>query len=125
HPEPFDQELREARGVTLTGRERAEYQLDRFLRTHRDVRALAREAGVELDVVRHADSAITAAPARRGAARLEPGPIRELEHPVQGGRIVAAVVDQAERISVRHRAGGHEVLSPELDAIESVTARRE
>src|SRR6266481_3550846 len=121
-PSHFDDELREARRVPLAGRERAEYHLDRSLGTHRDVRALAREAGVELDVVRDADPPIPTAPARLRAAGLEPRPVREGERSILRGEVVAAVVERADGVSVRHGARGHEVLPPELDSIESVPA---
>ena len=125
HAEPLDDELREARRVSLAGRERAEHHVDRSLGAHRDVRALAREPGIELDVVRHADPAIAAAPARLGAAGLEPRPVREGHRTLLGGQVVATVVECADGVPVRHRARGHEVPPPELEPVESVPLRGE
>src|SRR5216117_356773 len=94
--EPFDDELGEARLVTLAGRQRAEHDVDAAVGTHRDLGALARHAGVELDVVGEADAAVPATLARREAALLEPVPVGPGDHAILGGRVVAAVVDEAE-----------------------------
>ena len=123
--EPLRQELREARLVTLARRERAEHHVETALGAHGDLRALARRAGVELQVVRQADAAIAPAPPRLGAARLEAGPIGERHRAVLRRRVVAAVVEEADRVAVRHRAGRHQVASPQLHAVESVMACRE
>src|SRR5688572_29370286 len=102
-PEPLDHELREARFVPLTGRERAQHEVDLSLSPHRDVRTLAREAGVDLDVVRDADPAIAPAPAGLGATPLEPGPVGENGRAIEGRPVIAAVVNDADGVPVRHR----------------------
>ena len=123
--EPFDDELGEARLVTLAGRQRAEHDVDAAVGTHRDLGALARHAGVELDVVGEADAAVPATLARREAALLEPVPVGPGDHAILGGRVVAAVVDEAERVAIRHRVTRHEVAPPQRHAIEAVPARRD
>ena len=70
--------------------------------SHGDLRALARRAGVQLDVVGDADAAVAAAPARLRPARLEPRPVGEGHGAVQRRRVVPAVVDEAERVAIRH-----------------------
>src|SRR5205814_1222161 len=112
--EPLRQELREARLVTLAGRERAEHHVETALRAHGDLRALARRAGVELEVVRQADAAIAPTPPRLGAARLEAGPIGERHRRVLRRGGAAAGVEGAgrgrrERVprATRRRARGN------------------
>src|SRR5262249_59103186 len=92
YTQPFHQELSEAGRVALAGGERAQYQVDASLGAHRDVSALAREARVELQVVRHADPATAAAPARVGPPGFESLPVGELDRPVERAPVVAAVV---------------------------------
>jgi hypothetical protein len=68
--------------------------------------ALARIAGVELEIVRDADPAIAPAPARLGPARLEPLPVGQLHRAIERGPVVAAVVDDAQAVGVRHGPAG-------------------
>src|SRR5436309_14722739 len=82
------------------------------LGAYRDVRPLAREAGVELDVVRDADPAIAATPARLGPAGFEAGPVRERDGSIERGLVVAAVVDHAHAVPVRDGGGADPVLAP-------------
>src|SRR5262249_62248072 len=118
--EPLGDELREARLVPLPGRKRAEHHLDASLRQHADLGALARRAGVELDVVAEADA--PAAPARAGflAPSFESCPVGELEHALLRAGIVAAVVDQARGVSIRELPD--QVAAAQSDAVESVPA---
>src|SRR5262247_4416313 len=95
---PLGDELGEAGLVALAGGQRAEDHVDSALRPHGDLRALARIAGVQLDVVREADAAVPSAAARLGAPELESLPVRQLDQPIQGGGIVAAVVDEPDRV---------------------------
>src|SRR5262249_15503047 len=73
--EPLRDELREARFVSLAGRQRTKDHIDAAFRPHGDLGALARIAGVQLDVVREADAAVPSAPARLGAPGLESLPV--------------------------------------------------
>src|SRR6185312_10537869 len=79
--EPLGDELGEARLVPLSGGERAEHHLDAPFGQHAYLGALARRAGVQLDVVPQAYAA--AAPARAGLAPypFESRPVGELERP--------------------------------------------
>ena len=104
---PLRDELGEARFVSLAGGQRAEDHVDPAFRPHRDLGALARIAGVQLDVVREADAAVPSAPARIGAPGLESLPVRQLDQAIQGGGVVAAVVDETDWIAIRHRARRH------------------
>src|SRR5437899_6937773 len=105
--EPLRDELREARLVSLAGGQRAEDHVDAAFRPHGDFRALARIAGVQLDVVREADAAVPSAPARLGATGLESLPVRQLDQAIQGGGVVAAVVDETDGVAIRHCARLH------------------
>ncbi len=118
--EPLHEQLRKAGLVALAGRQGSQHDVDPPLGMHRDLRALARHAGVELDVVAETDAPVAAARSGFGAARLEARPVGQRHHAVLGRRIVAAVVEQAERIAVRHGGGGHEVAPPQRHAIEAV-----
>ena len=51
--------------------------------------------------------------------RGKPVPVGERERARHDGGIVAAVVDHAERISVRHRRLRHQIAPAKLDAIEA------
>src|SRR5215469_15428352 len=62
-PEPFGDDLREARLVALTRRHRPQYQFDLARRIDRQLGALARRTGVELDRHCDTDAAAAAAPA--------------------------------------------------------------
>ena len=116
HAEPLGHELGEARLVALARRQRADDDLDAALGAHRDLRSLARRAGRDLDVVGDADAAVAAALARLArAAPGNPAQSRELGGARLRRAIVAAVVDDAERIRVGHGGGGHEVSPPELE----------
>src|SRR5439155_26173851 len=88
--EPLDEELGEARLVPLARRERADHHVDPAVGPYGDLGALARRAGVQLEVVREADAAVAAAAARLGAARLESLPVGPRHHPVHPGAAVAA-----------------------------------
>ena len=74
HAEPLDDELGEARLVALARRQRADHHVDHALGPHGDLRALARRAGRDLDVVGDADAAVAARAAapRGGAPRTRP-----------------------------------------------------
>src|SRR5215831_20522491 len=88
----------------------------------RQLGPLARRASVELDRHRNADAAAAAAPARLRPAHRKPRPVPQFSRPPQRGRIVAAVIDEAERIAVRHRCRRDEVAPPDLEAVEAVAA---
>src|SRR5947207_3377506 len=60
--------------------------------------------------------------ARLRPARREPRPVPQYGRPPQRGRVVAAVLNQAERIAVRHRFRRHQVAKPDLEAVEAVLA---
>ena len=122
---PLGDELGEARFVALAGGQRAEDHVDSAFRPHGDLRALARIAGVQLDVVREADAAVPSAPARIGAPGLESLPVRQLDQAIQGGGVVAAVVDETDWIAIRHRVRRHQILPPQCDPIEAVPSRGE
>ena len=66
-------------------------------------------------------------PRRFASARRagEAGPVAERQHALHHLVIGAAVVVQAERVAVRHRAFRHQVAPPQLDAIEAALARRQ
>jgi hypothetical protein len=89
------------------------------------ISARARIAGVQLDVVRESDAAVPSSPARIRATGLESLPVRQLDQAIQGGGVVAAVIDETHGVAVRHRARRHQVLPPERDPIEAVPSRGE
>src|SRR5499426_1214326 len=68
---PLGDELGEARLVSLAGGQRAEDHVDAAFRPHGDLRTLARIAGVQLNVVREADTAVPSSAARIRATGLE------------------------------------------------------
>src|SRR2546428_4178426 len=105
--EPLDDELGEARFVSLVGGKGAEDHIDAAFGPHGDLGALARITRVQLDVVREADAAVPSAATRIGAPGLESLPVRQLDQAIQGGGVVAAVVDQADSVAIRHRARLH------------------
>src|SRR5262244_4479440 len=111
--DPLDAELREARHVPRLRRERTEHQIHAPVWLHGDVRPLARIAGVELEIVRDADPTIAPACSSLGTTLLEPVPVGEFDGAIESRPIVAAVVDDADGIPVRHGAGEHEVPATE------------
>src|SRR5262250_924546 len=123
--EPLDEELREARLVPLSRRERTEHQIHPSFRLDGDVRTLARIARVELEIVRDTDPTIAPACPSLGTTLLEPVPVGEFDGAIESRPIVTAVVDDADGIPIRHGAGGHEVPATEREAVEPVPARGE
>ena len=80
---------------------------------------------LELDVVAEPDAPEPPAPTCLGPARLEAGPVGQRHDAVLRGRVVAAVVEQAQRIAVRHRRGRYEIAPAQRHAIEAVSPGRE
>ena len=117
-------ELREARLVALALRHDADDELDEAVGLHRDLGFLARHAGRDVDIIADADAAIFAALARLGAARLEAGPVAELQRRIHAADIIAAVVFDAERIFVRQLLFRHQVAAAERDAVVAVVRAR-
>ena len=125
HAEPFGDQLREAGLVPLALRHGADRDLDDALGLHHHLGLLARRAGRGVDVVGDADAAAFAARLRLGAAGREAGPVAEPQHPLHAVVVLAAVVDHAERVGVRHRAFRHEVAAAQLDAVDAGLLRGE
>ncbi len=75
HAEPFGDELGKARLVALARRHRTHHQLDPALGQDRDLGALARRAGGDLDIIGDADAAPPAAPDGVVAPRRKSLPI--------------------------------------------------
>ena len=94
-------------------------------RLYGDLGPLARRAGGGVDVIGDADAAALAALARLGAAGRKALPIGESQHPLHDLMVVAAVVDHAERVGVRHHRFRHEVAPAQLDAVDAGLARRQ
>jgi hypothetical protein len=82
----------------------------------------ARRAGVELDRHCDANAAAAAAPACLRPAHRKTRPVPKFGRPPQRGRVVAAVIDETERIAVRHRFRLDEIAPPDLQAVEAVAA---
>jgi hypothetical protein len=57
-----------------------------------------------------------------GPATLEPGPIAEFNGPAQCRRVVAAVVNQTQRIAIRHRLGHYQVAPAQFEPVEAMPA---
>src|SRR5262249_56848104 len=74
HSQPLHDELAEARLVPLPRRKRADNHVDHTLATHDDLRALARSAGGDLDVVAEAEPAAAPAMPRLAPSRLAARP---------------------------------------------------
>ncbi len=108
-PEPFADDLRKARFVTLARRHRAEHNFDRTRRIDRHFGPLARPPGVQLYRIRDADAAIPAALTGFGPASLKSSPIAEPGGAPQRCRIVTAVINQTQRIAIGHSVRRHEV----------------
>ena len=101
----------------------ADHELDPAVGLDRHLGALARNAGRGIDVIGDADAALSCRAARFGAcAPAKPSQSRERQRAVHDRAIVAAVVDQAERIACRACAlGRHEIAPPQRDAVEAVS----
>ena len=104
YAEPLGDKLREARLVTLTGGHCPHHQFDPSLRQDGDLGTLARETAGDLDVVRKANAAIPAAPPSLVAPWRKAVPIGKLQRLFHRGRVVAAVIREAERVGIRLRA---------------------
>src|SRR5262249_39571273 len=85
--EPLRDELGEAGLVALPRRQRADHHVDLTVGLHRDLGALAGDAGVQLDVVGEADPTTAATPPRLRASGLEAGPVSQRDRAVLGGRV--------------------------------------
>src|SRR6185436_3538821 len=68
---------------------------------------------------------VPAALQRFDAALLEAVPAGNARGALLDREVVAAVVDEAERIAIGHRRHGYEVAAAELEPVEAVAPRRE
>ena len=82
-------------------------------------RLLARRADRGFDIVGEPKAEQLAARLGLAAARGKAAPIGDLHRPVHVRFVVAAVVEHADGVAVRHRLGADEVLAPQRDAVEA------
>ncbi len=125
HAEPFGDQLRERRLVALALRHGADEDLDLALGQYRHLGLLARRAGRGVDIVGDADAAAFAARPRLGAPRRQTVPVGQPQHLLHHLMVMAAVVDHAERVGVRHQRCRHEVPAPQFDAVDAGLSRSE
>src|SRR5262249_16225315 len=123
--QPFGDELCEARLVSLTRRLRPDHHVDEAVRCDGDLGTLSWRPGRDLDVVGYSDPAVPAAPPCLLPARREALPVGQREGTILHRDVVAAVLDDAEGIRVRHAFALDQIAPTQLDTIESVTARGE
>ena len=103
----------------------AEHELDGAVLERPELRPLAGNAARDLDVVGDGNSPAPPASFRFRAARLEARPVRRVERRIHCGRVVAAVVGNADGVRIRHRSGGDQVASAKRDPVEAVLVRGE
>src|SRR5262249_11751533 len=118
----FADYLGKTRLVALTRRHRPQHEFDDARWVYRDLGALAWCPGIELDRSGNADAATAAAPARLGPAPLEPRPVAQFRRAPQRCGVIAAVINETQRISVRHRVRCHEIAPTDLNAVKAVAA---
>ena len=123
HAQPFVQQLRKTRFMTLPVGDGAEYEINVPVRLHGDLRAFTRRAGGGVYVIGESYAAQLAARFRLGSACREIVPAAQRQRLMHTVDVVAAVVVHAEGVGVGQFIGPQQIAPPQIHAVKAEILR--